>query len=151
MPERSLELDTPKNHKRRTVPIPGFVVNELEKHVQGKGPDDLVFTNSARGMLDNTNFRRNIWNPAARSIGLDGFTPHDLRHTTASLAVSAGANVKALQRLLGHASASMTLDVYSALFDSDLDAVAERLGKAVEDWLRTRSAKVASLDARRVL
>jgi len=37
----------------------------------------------------------------------------------------------------------MTLDVYSALFDSDLDAVAERLGKAAEDWLRTRSAKVA--------
>jgi integrase len=151
MPERSLELDTPKNHKRRTVPIPGFVVDELQKYIQGKRPDDLVFTNSAGRMLDNTNFRRNIWNPAARSIGLDGFTPHDLRHTTASLAVSAGANVKALQRLLGHASASMTLDVYSALFDSDLDAVAERLGKAAEDWLRTRSAKVASLDPRRVL
>jgi predicted enzyme related to lactoylglutathione lyase len=111
-----------------------------------KWPDDLVFTNSAGGVLDNTNFRRNIWNPAARSIGLDGFTPHDLRHTTASLAVSAGANVKALQRLLGHGSASMTLDVYSALFDSDLDAVAERLGKPAEDWLRTRTAKVASLD-----
>jgi len=40
----------------------------------------------------------------------------------------------------------MTLDVYSALFDSDLDAVAEHLGKAAEDWLRTRSTKVASLD-----
>jgi integrase len=149
MPERSLELDTPKNHKHRTVPIPGFVVNELEKHVQGKGPDDLVFTNSAGGMLDNTNFRRNIWNPAGRSIGLVGFTPHDLRHTTASLAVSAGANVKALQRLLGHASASMTLDVYSALFDSDLDAVAERLGKAAEDWLRTRGARVVGPEARK--
>jgi integrase len=46
-----------------------------------------------------------------------------------------------VQRLLGHASASMTLDVYSALFDSDLDAVAERLGKAAEDRLRTRSAR----------
>jgi hypothetical protein len=44
-----------------------------------------------------------------------------------------------------------TLDVYSALFDSDLDAVAERLGKAAEDRLRTRGAKVASLDARTVL
>jgi hypothetical protein len=40
----------------------------------------------------------------------------------------------------------MTLDVYSAVFDSDLDAVAERLGKAAEDWLRTRTPKVASLD-----
>jgi dodecin len=48
MPERSLALDTPKNHKRRTVPIPGFVINELEKHVQGKGLDDLVFRAALR-------------------------------------------------------------------------------------------------------
>jgi integrase len=50
-------------------------------------------------------------------------TPHDLRHTAASLAVSAGANVKTVQRMLGHASAAMTLDVYADLFDDDLDAV----------------------------
>jgi integrase len=37
-------------------------------------------------------------------------TPHDLRHTAASLAVSAGANVKAVQKMLGHKSAVMTLD-----------------------------------------
>ena len=53
--------------------------------------------------------------------------PHELPHTAASLAVSAGANVKAVQRLLGHASAAMTLDRYAHLFDSDLDAVADRL------------------------
>jgi site-specific recombinase XerD len=33
---------------------------------------------------------------------------HDLHHSAASLAVSAGANVKAVQRMLGHAKASMT-------------------------------------------
>ena len=53
--------------------------------------------------------------------------PHDFRHTAASLAVSAGANVKAVQRMLGHASAAMTLDVYADLFDDDLDAVAVAL------------------------
>ena len=53
--------------------------------------------------------------------------PTDLRHTAASLAVSAGANVKAVQRMLGHASAAMTLDVYSSLFDDDVDGVAARL------------------------
>lgn len=58
-------------------------------------------------------------------------TIHDLRHTAASLAVSSGANVKAVQRMLGHASAAMTLDVYSDLFDDDLDAVADRLDQAV--------------------
>ena len=54
-------------------------------------------------------------------------TPHDLRHTAASLAISVGANVKAVQRMLGHASAAMTLDVYSDLFDDDLDAVGAAL------------------------
>jgi integrase len=54
-------------------------------------------------------------------------TAHALRHTAASLAISAGANPKVVQRMLGHASAAMTLDVYADLFDSDLDAVADRL------------------------
>ena len=53
-------------------------------------------------------------------------TPHDLRHTAASLAISAGANPKVVQRMR-HASAAMTLDVYADLFDSDLDSVADRL------------------------
>ena len=44
--------------------------------------------------------------------------------------MSAGANVKAVQRMLGHASAAMTLDTYADLFDDDLDAVAERLDVA---------------------
>jgi len=54
-------------------------------------------------------------------------TLHDLRHTAASLAITAGANVKAVQRMLGHASAAMALDVYADLFEEDLDGVAERL------------------------
>jgi integrase len=57
-------------------------------------------------------------------------TLHDLRHTAASLAISAGANVKAVQRMLGHASAAMTLDTYADLFDDDLDAVAMALDEA---------------------
>jgi integrase len=78
-----------------------------------------------------------------REAGLTGLTLHDLRHTAASLAVSSGANVKAVQRLLGHASAAMTLDVYTSLFDDDLDAVADRLDEAAvrarADFLRTRT------------
>lgn len=67
-----------------------------------------------------------------RSVELDETFPpkltlHDLSHTAASLAISAGANVKAVQRMLGHASAAMTLDTYADLFDDDPDAVAEAL------------------------
>ncbi|WP_369758483.1 tyrosine-type recombinase/integrase [Mycobacterium sp. 141] len=60
-----------------------------------------------------------------------------MRHTAASLAVSANANVKAVQRMLGHAKASMTLDIYADLFDEDLDGVADRLDTAIRtaaDW-----------------
>jgi hypothetical protein len=46
------------------------------------------------------------------------------------LAVSAGANVKAVQKMLGHASAAMTLDVHADLFDDDLEAVATALDQA---------------------
>jgi integrase len=54
-------------------------------------------------------------------------TPHDLRHTAASLAISAGANVKVVQRMLGHKSAKVTLDTYAALFPDDLDSLAQAL------------------------
>lgn len=80
-------------------------------------------------MLRSGNFRRRQFAAAvaacqAADPDFPAMTPHDLRHTAASLAVSAGANVKAVQRMLGHASAAMTLDVYGDLFDDDLDAVA---------------------------
>lgn len=55
--------------------------------------------------------------------------------TAASLAISAGANVKVVQRMLGHASAAMALDVYADLFDSDLNTVADKLEESVgEMW-----------------
>ena len=53
-------------------------------------------------------------------------------HTTAALAISAGANVKVVQRMLGHTTAAMTLDLYGHLLDDDLFGVAEALGKAID-------------------
>jgi hypothetical protein len=46
--------------------------------------------------------------------------------------VASGATVKAIQRMLGHASAAMTLDVYAGLFDDELDDVADRMSGAAE-------------------
>jgi integrase len=72
-----------------------------------------------------------------------GFTTYDLRHTAASLAISAGANVKAVQSMLGHAKASMTLDVYAGLFGDDLDAVAERMDAGFSEASGGRPAAMA--------
>src|SRR5687767_7102262 len=76
---------------------------------------------------------------ACKAAGLVDVSPHDLRHTAASLAVAAGANVKVVQQMLGHASAAMTLDVYAGLFRDDLDAVADALDRVVHKRATTRA------------
>jgi integrase len=118
---------SPKTHQHRTVPIPAFLARELAAHIHSKDPSGLLFTTRRGAVLRNLNFRRDVFDDAATAAGLPGLTPHELRHTAASLAISAGANVKTVQRMLGHASAAMTLDVYSRIFDDDLDRVAEEL------------------------
>lgn len=117
----------PKSHESRSVPIPRILVDDLALHLRDKGRDDLVFATASGSPLRNRNARRDWFDAAAAAIGEPGLTPHELRHTATSLAVSAGANVKAVQRMLGHASAALTLDRYADLFDDDLDAVADRL------------------------
>jgi integrase len=126
-----IEVGTPKSHKRRSVPFPALLTVPLSQRVEGRLPEDLVF-GGQHGTHQRRSHNEHGWFPAAVTrAGLPPLTPHSLRHTAASLAVSAGANVKAVQRMLGHASASMTLDVYSDLFDDDLDAVAGRLDEGL--------------------
>ncbi|MGH3262519.1 MAG: tyrosine-type recombinase/integrase, partial [Trebonia sp.] len=121
---------TPKGHQERSVPIPVFLVEELAELVAGKEVDDLVFTAPKGGILRLQNFRHSVWEPAARSVGLGELTPHSLRHTAASLAIASGADVKVVQQMLGHKSATMTLDLYGHLYDDRLDEVAERMDAA---------------------
>src|SRR4051795_10624595 len=128
----TVEYGAPKTHQQRTVPIPSILVEPLSRRCQGKGPDDLVLTSPGGAVLRSGNFRRRFFDPAAMAAGLGNLSPHDLRHTAASLLVASGANVKAVQRMLGHASAAMTLDVYSGLFDDDLGALADRMDLAHE-------------------
>lgn len=127
-------VGTPKNHKARSVPIPKFLADLLAHQCQGKHRDDLVFANEHGGYLRSARVHEDNMSwfaGAVKRSGVPRITPHDLRHSAASFAVSAGANVKAVQKMLGHSSAAMTLDVYADLFDDDLDAVAEALDNAV--------------------
>ncbi|GAB5895883.1 site-specific integrase [Mycolicibacterium mageritense] len=143
-----LTWSTPKNHERRSVPFPKFLVNEIAAQMEGKGRDDLVFSAPAGGVLRIATFRTRVFNPAVDKLrGLDDEgkpttdwprpTLHDLRHTAASLAISAGANVKAVQTMLGHKSAALTLDTYADLFPDDLEAVADAFDAAVEALAKT--------------
>ncbi|MBX3089272.1 MAG: site-specific integrase [Cryobacterium sp.] len=124
-------IEPPKDYEQRSIPIPAFLVRLLRAQIAGRDSDAPVFYGIRTGTwLRNHVYRVGWFDPAATAVGLEGLTPHELRHTAASLAVSAGANVKAVQRMLGHASAAVTLDVYADLFDDDLDGVATALDLA---------------------
>jgi integrase len=125
------EVHAPKSAAgRRAVPLPSFIVEALEWHLRDvaePGPDGIVFPSPEGGHLRLENFRRRVWEPAVWRAGLAPLRVHDLRHTCASLAIAAGADVKVLQRMLGHASAALTLDRYGHLLPGQAEEVALRL------------------------
>jgi integrase len=123
-----------KSHERRVVAYPDFLDSDVAAACAGKAPEDRLW-NADDGMLLRAGHAHQGWfagavkrckkaDPTFRRV-----TPHDLRHTAASLAISAGANVKVVQRMLGHKSAKVTLDTYAALFPDDLDNVTDVLSR----------------------
>ncbi|MDT0329831.1 tyrosine-type recombinase/integrase [Nocardiopsis lambiniae] len=95
--------------------------------VVGRDPDTLVFRTARGKPLRIRNRRNREFNKARTEAGLDdmGLTIHKLRHTAASLSISGGADVYVVQRMLGHAKPSMTLDTYGHLWPDRLDEVAD--------------------------
>lgn len=129
-----LALGPTKTHRSRTLVIPRFVSDQLAAHLSPGASDDLVCTAPQGGPLRSANFRTRVWIPTVDTITktqpeVVGLRVHDLRHTAASLAVSAGGNIKAVQRMLGHKYASTTLDTYGHLYDSDLEELADQLDR----------------------
>lgn len=128
--KRGLVETGTKSGRTRHVPVPKPVWERLKDRLPDD-PEGLVFPGRKGGYLPVGEYRWAFDN-ACKDVGIKGLVPHGLRHTTASLAISAGANVKVVQRMLGHATAAMTLDLYGHLLDDDLAGVATALGKAIE-------------------
>jgi integrase len=140
---QGLVWGTTKTHQRREVPIPRFLATELAEHVRDKKVDDLVFAGIRNGQPLRVSTFRTAFGAAAAAIGVPGLHPHQLRHTAASLAIASGADVKVVQQMLGHSSATMTLDTYGHLFDDRLDEVGEAMDRARTAAHRRRDTPAA--------
>jgi integrase len=95
-----IEVGTPKTHKRRSVPFPRLIQADLETQLLDQGPDQLVFSDENGDYMRRTRVSggsRSWFKSALADAGLGPMALHDLRHAAASLAISAGANVKAVQ------------------------------------------------------
>ncbi|MCH9277238.1 site-specific integrase [Bifidobacterium amazonense] len=130
---RHIVVGTPKTYEIRRVMYPIELEPLLRAICRGRGGDELVFADPTTkdGYVHQPHSPksddRSWYAKASIQAKVPRLTCHDLRHTAASLMVKAGANVKAVQHQLGHASAAMTLDVYADLFDDDLDELASRM------------------------
>ena len=100
--------------------------NQLAAGPLWSNPDNLVFTDGFGKHISIMTFYKHFKRIAA-SIGRPDARPHDLRHTAATVAIASGADIKSVQDLLGHATASFTLNVYAHTSDQMKKDTAARM------------------------
>lgn len=131
-----VHVGSPKSGKPRTVTFPKSLAERLQTLTTDRPADAYVFQ---QGGVDasgpsqptrRTNWSKRVFSPAVRKAGLGPLTVHDLRHCYAATAIGQGASIYVVQRQLGHARPSITLDIYGYLFEEDLTSAADRLDAA---------------------
>lgn len=133
-------FEPPKSKaSNRTIPASASVLAGLALHVErhGLGEHGVILHADARPL--NANRMTWRWERTVRDLDTD-LTMHDLRHHFASSLISGGCSIVAVQRALGHAKPSTTLDTYGHLMPSDSDRIRTAIDeswKAAEDSLRT--------------
>jgi integrase len=137
-------LGEPKTKKsRRTIRLTSGAVAALEVHLSRQleemermgslyQPGGLVFATTTGTIINPSNLRNRSFKPILKRAKLRPIRFHDLRHTCATLLLSKDINPKVVSEMLGHASVSITLDIYSHL----LPDMQEKAAKALEEALR---------------
>jgi len=142
------EVRAPKYASERAVYLADALVTMLAWHVERFRPGtDLArwMFQTATGQPPHQNTIGHAWRKACRRAGVNGVTFHDLRHFFASGLVADGCDVVTVQRALGHAKATTTLNTYAHLWPTAEDRtrnaaaglMAAVLSSAAADQVRT--------------
>ncbi len=116
-----------KAHRHRDVVLPPTILSRITALTEGREPDDLLFPARRGGRWHHSAWRR-CWQRACEQAKVKPVpTTHQMRHTAATLAIAAGADIKVVQEMVGHATATLTLDVYGHLRAGRLEAVADAM------------------------
>ena len=117
----------------RRLTLPTFLVKELKvwRLACPISQYDLVFPNLDGQPMSHANLLQRGFYPALKRAGLRRIRLHDLRHTFASLMISNGEDVVRVSRLMGHANAAITLNVYSHMMPREHDPSGDRLALLV--------------------
>ena len=101
------------------------------------GEYNLVFPNNQGQYQDAQNMLKRRFKPSLQRAGIDDIRFHDLRHTYASLLLAQGAPMKYVQHQLGHASITMTMDLYTHM----LPEVNEQCACLIDNIIKIQSDK----------
>lgn len=133
--------ETKTDRSRRTIALDRVSVAALRQHRQDQEEErrlfsasyadsDLVFCQEDGSPL----WPRSLTRRFARLVEMAGVPKirlHDLRHTHATLALQAGVHPKVVQERLGHATISITLDVYSHAIPAMQEEAASKVAALV--------------------
>jgi integrase len=153
--ERSISGFT-KTGLARTLTLPKPIAEMLTEHVatvsRATDPQAAMFTTESGGAIA-SKFAYDAWSrrhfaPAVERAGITTkISPNDLRHYAVKFAIGQGADVFAVQRMLGHAKPSITLDIYGSEWETSAETLAENLDEPIRQAraMRPTEAKVVRL------
>jgi integrase len=137
-----IRTKAPKTKKgRRTISLSAATVADLRAHWRaqqeqrlalgiGKSPDESSVLATFDGGQQSPNAVTCAWDKAMAKIGMPEITLHSLRHTHASVLIASGMDILTISRRLGHASPTITLQVYGHLIDGADDRAARVMDEA---------------------
>ena len=134
-PAGTVEIKDPKAGSERVVYIPDRLVTLLQQHIEATRRTEWMFADDGHSP-PHQNTVGHWWRTACRTAGVS-YRLHDLRHFYASGLIAAGCDVVTVQRALGHARATTTLDTYSHLWPTAEDRTRKAAGELLADSLRT--------------
>ncbi len=149
---RELLIDTAidgftKTGAARTLVLPLAIAEMLTAHIATYSDpanlDALIFTKKdGTGLNTKPAYKawsRHVFGEAAEEAGVNhGLSPNNLRHYAASFAIGQGADVFSVQRMLGHAKPSITLDIYAREWETSAETLADNLDEPIRKARATR-------------
>ncbi len=134
---KNAEVVAPKHGSERVIFVSARLTEMIARHIEQvgvHGDEEWLF--STGGHLWNRGMAGYYWREVREACGLEDFTLHDLRHFYASALIASGCDVATVQRALGHAQPSITLNIYTHLWPTAEDktrTAADSLMAAVLD------------------
>ena len=135
-PKKGVYLDTPKNGKTRIVTISSDTLEllrrlRLEQSERAISP--YVFTQDGTPEPMHPTSPTHYFRQFSMRYNVPGFHPHKLRHTFASIAITAGADVASVSEALGHSDKAVTLRMYTHADEESRRRAAEIFQSAIKN------------------